>query len=70
MQNSSILACLYVECLSLTMKIMRVFYIGAIVSFNMCTVTAAAVSQPAPSSAIGPVANLTALSLPANPVNL
>lgn len=52
------------------MKIIRVFHIGAIVSFNMCTITAAAVSQPAPSSAIGPIANLTALSLPANPVNL
>ena len=57
--------------MSLTMKIMRVFHNGAIFSLNMYTITAAAaVSQPVNSLAIGPVANLTALSLPANPVNL
>ena len=72
LQNSSILACLFVEHLSLAMEIIRVFHIGAIFSLNMCTITAAAaaVSQPVNSLAIGPVTNSTALSLPANSVNL
>ena len=53
------------------MKIMRVFHSGAIFSLSICTITAAAaVSQPVNSLAIGPVANLTALPLPANSVNL
>ena len=83
-QKISILARLYLEyvplrlqpCLHpillLTMKIMRVFHIGAFSSLNICTTTAAAaaVSQLPTSLAIGLVANLTAPSLPANSVNL
>lgn len=71
MQNPSILACLDVAYLSLAMKIMCVFPIGAIFSLNICTITAAAaVSQPVNSLAIGPVSNSTALSLSAHSVNL
>ena len=84
-KKKSVLARLYLEnvpfrfqpCLHpillLTMKIMRVCHIGAFSSLNICTTTAAAaaaVPQLPTNLAIGLVANLTAPSLPANPVNL
>ena len=54
------------------MKIMPVFHIGASFSLNMCTIiaAAAAASQPVNSLAISPIANSTAMSLPAKSVNL
>ena len=63
-------SCLH-PILPLTMKMTRVFHIGAFSSLNIwITTAAAAVSQQPTSLAIGLAANSTAPSLPAKSVNL